>query len=84
MQFFLLQANVNNAENYLPIALQVIFAVGLIVTIIIASNALGPKRKTAINSRILKVVLRSREMPASQWPSSISWLRSCSCYLMWK
>src|SRR6187549_2729788 len=47
MQFFLLQANVNNAENYLPIALQVIFAVGLIVTIIIASNALGPKRKTS-------------------------------------
>src|SRR3954454_14922186 len=47
MQFFLLQANVNNAENYLPIALQVIFALGLIITIIIASNLLGPKRKTA-------------------------------------
>ncbi|MEO6490927.1 MAG: NADH-quinone oxidoreductase subunit A [Ferruginibacter sp.] len=47
MQFFLLQANVNNAENYLPIALQVIFALGLIVTIIIGSDLLGPKRKTA-------------------------------------
>jgi NADH-quinone oxidoreductase subunit A len=47
MQFFLLQAGVNSAENYLPIALQVIFAIGLIVTIIIASNFLGPKRNTA-------------------------------------
>lgn len=48
MEFFLLQAtDVNNAANYLPIALQVIFAVGLIATIIIGSNWLGPKRKTA-------------------------------------
>ena len=48
MEFFLLQAtDVNNAANYLPIALQVIFAVGLITTIIIGSNWLGPKRKTS-------------------------------------
>ena len=47
MQFFLLQATVNNAENYLPIVLQAIFSIGLIVTIIIGSNFLGPKRKTA-------------------------------------
>lgn len=47
MRFFLLQATANNAENYLPIALQVIFALGLIITIIIASDLLGPKRKTA-------------------------------------
>lgn len=48
MEFFLLQAtDVNNAANYLPIALQVIFAVGLIATIIIGSNWLGPKRKTS-------------------------------------
>jgi len=46
MQFFLLQANLNNAENYLPILLQAIFAIGLIVTIIIGSDLLGPKRKT--------------------------------------
>jgi NADH-quinone oxidoreductase subunit A len=46
MQFFLLQANVNNAENYLPVVLQLIFAIGLIVTIIIGSDLLGPKRKT--------------------------------------
>ena len=47
MDFFLLQANLNNAENYLPIALQAIFAIGLIVTIIIGSNFLGPKRITS-------------------------------------
>jgi len=47
MQLFLLQANVNNAANYLPIVLQMIFAIGLIVTIIIGSDLLGPKRKTS-------------------------------------
>ena len=47
MQFFLLQATINSAENYLPIVLQAIFAIGLIVTIIIGSDLLGPKRKTA-------------------------------------
>jgi NADH-quinone oxidoreductase subunit A len=47
MHFFLLQANVNNAENYLPIVLQMIFAIGLIITIIIGSDLLGPKRKTS-------------------------------------
>lgn len=46
MEFFLLQTNVNNAANYLPIVLQAIFAIGLIVTIIVGSNFLGPKRKT--------------------------------------
>ena len=47
MHFFILQANLNNAENYLPIALQLIFAVGLIATIIVLSDYLGPKRKTS-------------------------------------
>lgn len=48
MEFFLLQAtDVNNAANYLPIILQMIFAVGLIATIIVGSNRLGPKRKTS-------------------------------------
>jgi NADH-quinone oxidoreductase subunit A len=48
MEFFLLQAtDVNNAANYLPIALQMIFAIGLIATIIVGSNWLGPKRKTS-------------------------------------
>ncbi|MGG9963319.1 NADH-quinone oxidoreductase subunit A [Ferruginibacter sp. SUN106] len=48
MQFFFLQvANTNNTANYLPIALQLLFAVGLIATIIVLSNFLGPKRKTS-------------------------------------
>lgn len=48
MEFFLLQAtDVNNAVNYLPIALQMFFAVGLIATIIVGSNYLGPKRATS-------------------------------------
>jgi NADH-quinone oxidoreductase subunit A len=47
MEFFLIQAtDVNNAANYLPIGLQMLFAVGLIATIIILSNYLGPKRAT--------------------------------------
>lgn len=48
MKLFLLQApDVNNAANYLPIGLQLLFAIGLIATIIIGSNYLGPKRATA-------------------------------------
>jgi NADH-quinone oxidoreductase subunit A len=48
MQFYFLQvANTNNATNYLPIALQLLFAVGLIATIIVLSDYLGPKRKTS-------------------------------------
>ena len=48
MKFFLLQAiDSNNAANYLPIALQMLFAVGLIATIIVGSNMLGPKRVTS-------------------------------------
>ena len=49
MEFFFLQVanQSNNATNYLPIALQLIFAAGLITTIMVLSNYLGPKRKTA-------------------------------------
>jgi NADH-quinone oxidoreductase subunit A len=47
MAFYLLQANTNNAVNYLPIALQIFFAVGLVATIIWGSNLLGPKRVTS-------------------------------------
>lgn len=42
-----LQAQINTAENYLPIVLQIIFTLGLVITIIIGSDLLGPKRKTA-------------------------------------
>jgi NADH-quinone oxidoreductase subunit A len=48
MEFFLLQVtDTNNAANYLPIALQMLFAIGLIATIIVGSNMLGPKRVTS-------------------------------------
>lgn len=48
MEFFLLQAGkVNDASNYLPIALQLLFAVGLIGLMVWGSSMLGPKRKTA-------------------------------------
>ena len=51
--FHLLQANitkavtdVNSAGSYLPIGLQLLFAVGLIGTLMAATHLLGPKRKT--------------------------------------
>lgn len=47
MPFFFLQVDVNSAENYLPIVLQLIFALGLVFTIIFGSDLLGPKRKTS-------------------------------------
>jgi NADH-quinone oxidoreductase subunit A len=36
----------SNASSYLPVALQMIFAVGLIVILMVATHLLGPKRKT--------------------------------------
>jgi NADH-quinone oxidoreductase subunit A len=47
MHFFILQTNVNTAANYLPIVIQLVFAIGLVATMILASSLLGPKRKTA-------------------------------------
>ena len=48
MHFSLLQAtDVNNAANYLPIAIQLLFAIGLVAMIIVLSDWLGPKRRTA-------------------------------------
>jgi NADH-quinone oxidoreductase subunit A len=46
MHLFFLQANTNSAANYLPIALQLLFAVGLVTFIMVLSNWLGPKRVT--------------------------------------
>lgn len=47
MQYFILQVNaVNNAANYLPIALQLLFAVGFIATMMGLTHYCGPKRKT--------------------------------------
>ena len=49
MGLFLLQAssNVNSTVNYLPIGIQLIFAVGLLALMIFGTHVLGPKRKTA-------------------------------------
>lgn len=46
MPFYFLQAGTNSAVNYLPIVLQVIFALGLVATIIFVSDLIGPKRQT--------------------------------------
>jgi NADH-quinone oxidoreductase subunit A len=48
MLHVLLDANtVNNAGNYLPIAIQIIVAIGIVIVMMGASHLLGPKRKTA-------------------------------------
>ncbi len=44
---YLLQANVDTAESYFPIALQLLFAVGMIGMLMVVTHLLGPKRKTA-------------------------------------
>ena len=46
MPLSILQISVNNAANYLPILLQLLFALGLVFAIIVGSDWLGPKRKT--------------------------------------
>ena len=38
--------DVNDAASYLPVALQALFAVGLISTLMLATHFLGPSRKT--------------------------------------
>lgn len=52
--FYLVQADitkavtdVNNAGSYLPVALQLVFAVGLIGFLMVVTHLLGPSRKTA-------------------------------------
>jgi NADH-quinone oxidoreductase subunit A len=48
MQFYILQAaDVNNAVNYLPIGLQLFFAIGFIATMMGLTHYFGPKRKTS-------------------------------------
>ncbi len=48
LQHFLLSANeTNSASNYLPIALQILFAAGFVAFMILISSFLGPKRKTS-------------------------------------
>ena len=52
--FHLLQANitntvtdVNSAESYLPVGLQLLFAVGMVVLLMVVTHLLGPKRNTS-------------------------------------
>lgn len=47
IQTFLQVQNVNSTANYLPIGIQLIFAICVLALIIFATNVLGPKRKTA-------------------------------------
>ncbi len=52
MKWFLLQANVpsadvNNATSYLPIAIQLIFAILFLGVMMAVTHWLGPKRKTS-------------------------------------
>ena len=44
---FLQVQTINSTSNYLPIGIQLIFALGLLSLMIYGTNALGPKRKTA-------------------------------------
>jgi len=51
--FYLLQTDfarkvtdVNSAGSYFPVGLQILFAVGLIVFLVVVTHLLGPKRKT--------------------------------------
>jgi len=53
MNLFLLQANIpaltdtNSSANYLPIGIQLLFALGFVVVTIGTTHLLGPKRNTA-------------------------------------
>ncbi|MBZ4188458.1 NADH-quinone oxidoreductase subunit A [Niabella sp. 3A5MI-3] len=42
-----IQTNLDTAGSYLPIGLQILFAAGMIVTLMGVTHLLGPKRKTA-------------------------------------
>lgn len=49
MELFLLQAesNINSTVNYLPIGIQLLFAIGLLTLMIVGTHLLGPKRNTS-------------------------------------
>ena len=47
MIYLLQVTSANDASSYLPIGIQVVFAVGLIVLLILVTHLLGPKRKTS-------------------------------------
>ncbi len=47
--FYLLQTSLNsaNSSSYLPVGLQVVFAVGLVAFLMFVTHLLGPKRRTS-------------------------------------
>jgi NADH-quinone oxidoreductase subunit A len=47
LHFLLDSTTSNNATNYFPIALQLIFAAGFVATMIFLSSFIGPKRNTS-------------------------------------
>jgi len=47
MIYLLQVTSANDASTYLPIGIQLVFAVGLIVLLILVTHLLGPKRKTS-------------------------------------
>ncbi|BAV08969.1 NADH dehydrogenase subunit A [Filimonas lacunae] len=46
LNVLLAAGDVNSAANYFPIALQLLFAIGFVATMMIVTHLLGPKRKT--------------------------------------
>lgn len=47
MNFLLLAADQQTPYSYLPIALQILVAIGFVVVMMIVTHLLGPKRKTS-------------------------------------
>lgn len=45
--FLLADPVVNTTENFLPIGIQLFFAIGIVVLIMVVTHWLGPKRRTA-------------------------------------
>jgi NADH-quinone oxidoreductase subunit A len=46
MNFLLLAVDHNTPMNYLPIALQLVIAIGFIIVMMVGTHMLGPKRRT--------------------------------------
>ncbi len=47
MTYLLQTSTVGSSVDYIPLALQVAFAVGLILLLVVATHLLGPKRRTS-------------------------------------
>ena len=45
--FFLQIADTNSSVNYLPIGLQLFFAIGIVILMMVLTHLLGPKRNTS-------------------------------------